>query len=236
MSSAPGETGTEAAGNAETGATKTEETATHAMEPGDTAYLQEAAHRPPHGGPGAAEGPYELPPGEGMDRVTLLVRDPWCVYAFWEVTAQGWERAVGRLPSGGPPPRLVLRIHYLPATGPADLGTAANRRHHPWTPSGRWRDLVVAGTDRWYIHLEVPGQRVAVEIGAGTLEVFAPIARSTAVVTPPGTVAGEEHGQWLTHWLTAPAPPRVPIGIAGDAGSPGLWARAVTPVDTRETY
>ncbi|HEY8417344.1 MAG TPA: DUF4912 domain-containing protein [Limnochordales bacterium] len=179
---------------------------------GADVYRQEAQHRPPHGGLAPAggtdpvrDGPYELPPGYGTDRLTLLVRDPWCVFAFWEVTAASWHDAARRLASDGETPQLVLRLHDLTGAQGADGGT--------------YTDLVVSWRDRWYIHLDRPGRTLIAEIGAGTSWSFVPIARSNVVHTPPGTVS-----EWAeAGWMSVEAAYRLLSPGAWGGTSPGLF-------------
>jgi len=161
---------------------------------------------------------YEVPPGYGVDRLVLLVRDPQCVFAFWEVTDHGWAAAARRLPSTGETPRLTLRVHDLTSPAAAPGGEATG-----WGP-GAWVDLVVAGADRWYLHLPQPGRTVAAEIGAGTATAFVPIARSPAVTTPPGTVAEWAEGDWITAAVACQFLARGP-----GATSPGRWSPQAPP-------
>ena len=215
----------------------------------ETVHEWEAAHRPPHGrepaGPGPApaaqgvqpaagawpdDGPYELPPGYGMDRVTLLVRDPRCVFAFWEVTEAGWRDAASRLPPGNADPELVLRVFDLtdvlgPASiiGPAPPGGDLAAWMGELGNGSRWFDYAVAGADRWYIHLPEPGRIVAAEIGARRGAAFVPIARSAVVHTPPGAAASWElelgwSSAAIAGWCFSPGRPT----------SPGGWPAAVT--------
>ncbi|MBO8141757.1 MAG: DUF4912 domain-containing protein, partial [Firmicutes bacterium] len=129
----------------------------------------EIAHRTLHGGSAEHERPHEVPPGYGEDRIALLVRDPWCVFAFWEVTEAGWREAVGRLPPAGGHPRLVLRLFDV--TGHVRPGQSA----WSWSGNNGHTDVVVDGADHWYIHLERPGRAVAAEIGPARAQAFVPI-------------------------------------------------------------
>lgn len=143
-----------------------------------------------------------------MDQLTLLVRDPWCVFAFWEVTAESWDTAASRLAWDGETPQLVLRVHDL--TG------------HDTAAGGPYTDLVVSWANRWYIHLDRPGRILRAEIGAGTLRAFVPIARSNVVHTPPGTVSDRSGAGWMS---VEAAYRLVPLGTWGGS-SPGLfWQR-----------
>jgi len=90
----------------------------------------EREHRPPHGPRTDDHATYEPPAAYGEDMLTLLVRDPRCVFAFWEVTRAGWEAAVRLLPHADPAPSLVLRVYDL--TGHAPSADGAGGRGAAW--------------------------------------------------------------------------------------------------------
>jgi hypothetical protein len=75
--------------------------------------------------------PGDLPSAYGVDRLTLLVRDPWCLFAYWEVTPERRQQALGALGLDAEGACQVLRLYAhgvdLDATVdvelPADLGS-----------------------------------------------------------------------------------------------------------------
>jgi len=189
--------------------------------PWETVHPWEAVHRPPHG-PEPWDELATLPVSYGEDRVTLLVRDPRCVFAFWEVTDGGWRDAAGVLPPGPAEAELVLRVYDLtdvlrPGAGPAPPWQQPPLPKSGPAGSGRWFDYAVGSADRWYVHLPEPGRSVAAEIGARRGAAFVPIARSNVVHTPPGApVTWEFELGWssaaLYGWCTSPAGAANPAG------------------------
>ncbi|REJ36043.1 MAG: hypothetical protein DIU82_05905 [Bacillota bacterium] len=199
-------------------------------EPAGPGATPAVADGPPAAGAWPDDGPSELPSGYGVDRLTLLVRDPRCVFAFWEVTEGGWRDAASRLPPGNGDPELVLRVFDLTdvlgpgsVIGPAPPGDYLAARINELASGGRCFDYAVAGADRWYVHLPEPGRVLAAEIGARRGAAFAPIARSALVYTPPGAAASwEMELGWssaaIAGWCFSPT----------GHTSPGGWPPAVT--------
>jgi hypothetical protein len=110
--------------------------------------------------------PGELPSAYGVDRITLLARDPWCLFAYWEVTPGRREPALEALAYEAEGACQVLRLY---ATGAdvdatvdvelaADLGSRYLTVSSPGascraeiglrTPSGRFVPLVSSNTVR----------------------------------------------------------------------------------------
>ena len=156
--------------------------------PEAAASTREEAHRPPHGGVVHAE-EYPLPGAYGQDQLTLLVRDPQCVFAIWEVTPEGWDAAVRRLPGSGPP-APVLRVY--------DLGGCPHLAAHWRREDARGcAEFHVAGASSWYVHTRTPGLVLAAEIGARR----AGVRRHRlllAVATPPGRPSDDVDADWMT--------------------------------------
>jgi len=118
-----------------------------------------------------------LPAGYGEDRLVALVRDPRCLFAYWELDGGGVERA--RSARGGIDGGVwVLRLVKV-------IGD-------------RFFDVPVdPGSGNFYLHVE-PGERYQVKIGVvlptGS---FVEIAASQEVVTPPETVSDVVDEQWM---------------------------------------
>ncbi|MBO8141715.1 MAG: hypothetical protein H0Z37_05970, partial [Firmicutes bacterium] len=78
-----------------------------------------------------------------------------------------------------------------------------------WGENNAHRVGVVAGADQCNSPLPRPGGAVAAEIGPARAQAFVPIARSNAVITPPGGPTGD-----LAQWLLSPGERAVSIPAA----------------------
>lgn len=108
-----------------------------------------------------------LPTRYGEDRVTLLVRDPETLFAYWELTPAATETACHE--QGCPAEALtpLLRLHDLTQDTPPE-------------------DIVVGQAESWYLHVGRPGHRFQAELGLrGPEGRFTSISRSNVVETPP---------------------------------------------------
>ncbi len=127
----------------------------------------------------------ELPRFYGKDFLKLLVRDPWCVYAYWEVTPSTFDKFTTRLQNKINNARLILRVYDV--TGIIFNGNNANK----FFDLGIDYDVL-----NWYINTNSPGLSFCVELGF-LLEdgEFVVILRSNTVNTPldrPSSVIDEK--------------------------------------------
>ena len=145
--------------------------------------------------PPPADEPYgmldlaELPDTYGVDEVEVLFRDPYTVFAYWEITQHGLDGARSHLGDEGRNARLVLRIF---ATEPG-----AQERHT--------RDINLDGLQgRRY--LPAPRAGVRLRAAAGLVSpsgLFSPIAHSSSVRVPPSEPAAYE--PWAVEWMEVKA-------------------------------
>ena len=137
------------------------------------------------GSPAVAVGgePGELPATYGRDRVVLLARDPWCIFAYWEVTPSTRADATRNLDDDA---RLVLRIHDL--TG----GRISN-------DGDPWLDVELdADTGSEYVNVARPGVVLSAELGFRTgAGHFVPLVRSNALQVPPSQASPDGTVSWL---------------------------------------
>ncbi|MBN1794988.1 MAG: DUF4912 domain-containing protein [Candidatus Omnitrophica bacterium] len=149
--------------------------------------------------------PMEIPAGYGDNRIVALVRDPWWLYAYWEITQTRYnEIAAAIRAKGDEVSHSLLRIYDI--TGITFDGGNANS----------FFDITLSGmANNWYIHVGQPNRSWVIEIGLlSTSGEFYCLARSNAVATPrfgPSDVVDE---QWLSldddYWQL--------FGIAGGFG------------------
>lgn len=128
--------------------------------------------------PVLAKGKYEPFKPIGKDRIVLMVRDPFWLHAYWELTSQSISRARAAMAEQWHVARPVLRIFEV-LTG-----------HTTATAERVVRDIPIhGGVQNWYIDVPDPPKGYRVEIGyLGDGGRFHSLARSNTVQTPrPGS-------------------------------------------------
>jgi hypothetical protein len=115
----------------------------------------------------------ELPETYGVDECEVLYKDPFWVFAYWEVTDGGLSSARAQLGQSAQSSKLVMRMF---TTVPAAEGV--DRQIHdielPWNHGKR------------YLQAPKPGAHLRVAVGLLSSEgYFAPIAHSSLVRVPP---------------------------------------------------
>ncbi|MDI6870667.1 MAG: DUF4912 domain-containing protein [Bacillota bacterium] len=132
--------------------------------------------------------PYEVPAGYGDDRVVAMPRDPYWIFAYWEI-GEGLRSAVSRklgcqVWEEG---RLTLRVYDV--TGVLFDGTNA---HRSW-------DIGVGDARNWYINVGVPERDYCLDLGLFLPDGrFIVLARSNVVRTPPDSFSSLTDAEWLT--------------------------------------
>lgn len=153
--------------------------------------LTSPVFEPPAGatGPASAAPDDRIPTHYGEDRLALLTRDPWWLFAYWEVTparqsevAREIERANGR-PSSC---RTVLRVYDV--TG----GLAPSR-------SNSFFDIELNfQTDNWYVDVGKPDREWMAEIGfRDDKGRFFVLVRSNRVRTPAFGISEVLDEEWM---------------------------------------
>ena len=124
----------------------------------------------------------DFPATYGETRLVLLARDPWWIYAYWEITPKREREALALMSSqGARGARRVLRVyrqksHFEAPFFDIDLGNFA---------------------DNWYVEVGIPGELWVSEIGLRSKDGrFYPLARSNSVRTPCYGISGETDPDW----------------------------------------
>jgi hypothetical protein len=175
---------------------------------------------------------FAIPTGYGDHKIVLMVKDPWWLYAYWELQPEQERQARRQLkPEEAAGLRTVLRVYDV--TG----------RNFPDEGANRWFDITVSDLAmNWFIHVNAPNRSFIVEIGLLTRAGrFLMLARSNRVTTPrfgPSDVLDEDwmisdEAYWKLFGMTAG------IGMGSSAGlkaalerqlsSPGLWSPLFGP-------
>jgi len=112
------------------------------------------------------------------DRLVVMVRDPYWLHAYWELSRQSIQRAQVAMGQHWHAARPVLRLHEVSRNGT----TSASRQ--------TVRDVEIhGGVNNWYIDVQNPPKSYQVEIGyLAPGDRFYCLGRSNVVSTPtPGS-------------------------------------------------
>jgi hypothetical protein len=165
-----------------------------------------------------------IPTGYGDHHIVAMVKDPWWIYAYWEIQSH-IEREVRRrlAPEEVVGLQPVLRVYDVTDLPLAPGGSPGD---FPDQPAHRTFDVALAGMAMsWYVRTDAPGRAFILDIGLLTRQGrFIALARSNRVATPrfgPSDVIDEqwmsaEEVYWRLYGMTA--------GIGGGASAPGLRA------------
>jgi hypothetical protein len=130
--------------------------------------------------------PGELPRACGEDRLVLLARDPWCVFAYWEVTDATRARARGQLGVEAAGARPVLRLYDVTFI--------------TFTGGNAWQAVdvdIAPDTGSRYLDVSRPAASYLAEIGLRTpAGRFLPLARSNTATTPRATPSPDHRVRW----------------------------------------
>ena len=131
-----------------------------------------------------------IPSAYGEDHVALLVRDPYWLHAYWEVTESTVERLRKQLGEDWHGHRRVLRVYTF------DPGTSFDRAHEGNGEDSYDIDLP-PGSANWYLNVGRPDHTYRVAVGvidrSGT---FHAIARSNPVATPRDGASNVTDVEW----------------------------------------
>ena len=163
----------------------------------------------------------ELPGAYGSDRLVLLARDPYCLFAYWDVSDE--RRRAVREQAGAGAVREVLRTYDI-----TQLTFDAR-------PPSRFQDFpVAAGVRSLYAYVGKPAACFRAEIGYLRFDgVFFPLAASEPVWMARTDEPGTAPGRWMTvRWserpearaVTTSAAPTTRAGItATTRTAPSSW-------------
>jgi uncharacterized protein len=117
------------------------------------------------------------------DRLVVMVRDPYWLHAYWEISSRSVERAQTALGQHWHGTRPILRLFKVSADGSAALE----------------RDIPIHGGVRhWYVDVQNPPCQYRMEIGYSSPGVrFYCLARSNAVTTPQAGTSDSVDENWV---------------------------------------
>ena len=115
----------------------------------------------------------ELPETYGVDECEVMFKDPFWVFAYWEVTDGGISSARAQLGQSAQSSKLVMRM-FTTVPGPEGIDRQIQDVDLPWNHGRR------------YMQAPKPGAHLRVAVGLLSGEgYFAPIAHSSLVRVPP---------------------------------------------------
>lgn len=134
----------------------------------------------------SAKVPKDLPTGYGKDRIVLMVRDPYWLHTYWELTAAAITRAEAALGQDWHTAKPILRV--LDVSG----------RDTTNTTESTVRDINIhGGCNNWYIEVQNPPKSYRVDIGyLSRGGQFYVLARSNTVTTPRAGVSDIIDENW----------------------------------------
>ena len=134
----------------------------------------------------SAKAPRDLPAGYGKDRIVVMVRDPYWLHCYWELTRQAIQRAEAALGQDWHASKPILRILDVSSRGPNGAGEKAVR------------DIDIhGGCNNWYIDVNNPPCSFRIDIGyLSRSGRFYVLARSNVVSTPRAGVSDVLDQNW----------------------------------------
>jgi len=120
-----------------------------------------------------------LPNGYGKDKIVVLVRDPYWLHVYWELTHQAVQRAEAALALDWHGAKPILRLYDVSAQ---DTTSTAERP---------LRDIVIhGGVNHWYVEAPEPPRQFRIDIGyLSRRGQFFVLAHSPIVKTPVATLS-----------------------------------------------
>jgi hypothetical protein len=134
----------------------------------------------------SAKVPRDLPGGYGKDRIVVMVRDPYWLHCYWELTHHAIRRAEAALVQewhGAKPILRVLDVSSRDITSSAESVV---------------RDIDIhGGCNNWYIDVANPPRSFRIDIGyLSNRGRFYVLARSNVVTTPRAGVSDVIDENW----------------------------------------
>jgi uncharacterized protein len=130
--------------------------------------------------------PRNLPTGYGKDRITVMVRDPYWLHVYWELTHGSIQRAEAALGQDWHGSRPILRVFDVSAHDTTSTSEAV------------LRDIDIhGGCNNWYIEVQQPPKSYRIDVGyLSRRGQFYVLTRSNVVTTPRANVSDTIDENW----------------------------------------
>jgi hypothetical protein len=132
---------------------------------------------------------FKIPAGYGDNRIVLMTRDPWWVYAYWEIQGPKEEELRNTIRAKGfDNPKSILRIYDV-----TDIDFNGSNAHG-------FFDIELRGlANNWYISVGKPNRSWVADIGLLTpSRDFFLLARSNCVRTPRFGMSEVTDEEWFS--------------------------------------
>lgn len=127
----------------------------------------------------------ELPVSYGENKIIIMVRDPQCIFAYWDIAIEKINELKEKLKDSWQTSKFILRVY--------DITDVKTENAH------KYSDIAIAVANSWYINVDAPDRTYCVEIGVlAENGEFLVIARSNAVHTPSNRVSDETDEEWIS--------------------------------------
>ena len=134
----------------------------------------------------SAKVPKDLPAGYGKDRIVVMVRDPYWLHSYWELTRHAIQRAEAALGTEWHTAKPILRLLDVSSHGSSSSSESP------------LRDIDIhGGCNNWYIDVSSPPRSYRIDIGyLAKSGRFYVLARSNVVTTPRAGVSDVLDQNW----------------------------------------
>ena len=134
----------------------------------------------------SAKVPRDLPAGYGKDRIVVMVRDPYWLHCYWELTRHAIARAEAALGQEWHNSKPILRVLDVSSHGITS------------TAESIVRDIDIhGGCNNWYVDVANPPRSFRIDIGyLSRSGQFYVLARSNVVSTPRAGVSDTIDENW----------------------------------------
>ncbi len=126
-----------------------------------------------------------LPTHYGEDRLVLLVRDPWWLFAYWEITPQRQQEVLAQIGSKSHSDRkTVLRVYDVTGVNLPKFNSFFDIELNFYA-------------DNWYVDVGLPNRDWLTELGYRVGGRFFPLIRSNRVRTPAFGLSDVLDEEWM---------------------------------------
>jgi hypothetical protein len=128
----------------------------------------------------------DLPRAYGRDRIVVMVRDPFWLHAYWELTEHTIRRAEAALEQEWHTAKPILRIYDVTSEDASNV------------TENVVRDIDIhGGSNNWYIDIKSPQRAYRIDIGYLTKSGrFYMVCRSNVVNTPRANMSDQIDENW----------------------------------------